>query len=1641
MFSIYNYIHMNNDIFKICILNENGLPNRYFIFSGTDANNHSSKEFFSNLEWEYVLNNNLESNIYICDYTRIHYDDSIDTIKKKIAYYQSSISDSEEDIFTINEMYLLAVVEKSFHPLQMYKNLTQQDTKPFTKAMLDQIISNYHGLVEDDIEQSLFQHPLYISNDSFSYEDLLEFEWFYSKVNSFSKLRKIPLGFRFIEKPHELNDSRVFLNQDLFASNPYDILNPYIYKPSNQASLNYFPNDFLFKHGKITENTIYVCLLPVVSSFLEKKQQSLSILDIYFPKSDDEMIDINENVFWDEQKLVDMFYDIHSDSVSNSYSYKEYGISAFHFIIHPEISNKLPLETIFKNVHASIQIPLIQYNPGLRREKMFRLYYTNIAKNGNKIPFLKKETIDKLTEKPGKISNITMYIIENTSVEPLFIMVSIESNGNIVIQGQLDKALMLDEFNEWINMIVYPALQQLNVFTQQTGYIIRPFTSITDDFIEIISIQYRCIVDLPKSLELDKYMGILSPFFYNELSGDKKRYKRVEYFERMNPQEEYISELLRYTQDRKIIQSELRKQFSELTYDSSREAMERYQEKHQNAIVPGKYTNTKIEVLQHTGFPSIFQKSSFQNEWVVEIQNISSAYYVIFLHLYLDTLFQISQSPDLIPSNIYQKYKGKKLEVNAPSIIEIPKLPPSLIVPVFQDDIVFNDESFELDIEYEREDEEEETEDEDEDEEDTIEGGGRKKKEVTEKEVKKKKSSDSDSESEEEYKDATGNLKTLDNYFKRRIKQRNLLLSKTGFTKICPAHEKRHPIILTEKEKMKIDQDYPDNTNKPYTHALKYGLDKDNKPFYYICPSYWCVQPGKEGPLTQEDVDNKTCGEIIQDPKNIKPGEYTYKWREGFTEPGIVNRKVKKGVVLDPKTGKEICYPCCFQDWYGKVQKDLREQCNPEDYPRDEKAKKAQEKKIQKQMNEPAIIRARNVLQLNWIPLPFHRQGLLPIPIQLFLNSTSYNACIDSNNMPKLNCPILIRYGVSTENQYFLGCLADIYSYQRNQTTGKNNKEMREILCSAITLDRFIQLHNASLVSLFQRWKDDFLVDPSEVVSIGKYSETQLYKRLDVYNDTHLQFLESTIYSYENFLRYLRDETVIIDPTYLWEAVTQKNPDLFPRGLNLVILEIMNQDITNNVELVCPTNTYSSPLYDPKKETLILVKQGDVYEPVYLYEISSLNPEKSIYKKTFQVDSSKDVGDLPVILKMIQSWTLQQCGPINRTFDKNISAKDIAFILRDIGYRITSQVVNYQSKVIGFLVDDSSTLVPIFVPTYPSPVINTISTKWMDDPSIWQSHDITLSFLQKLFKKSDKKILCDVLFRVLENEKVIGFLTNTNQFIQIMPYIDNRDFNDKIKTIEESNYITSDRSLMIPEENSYVIPSQPVSDFPKYPLNDKERIVRNIRLETQFYNGFRNTIRILLNLYKSRNIKDKIREVLFLKNMSYRKKLKRVEEFLRELCEIDQVFSFQIYDDEILSNIQEVFTCQTDCEKKTYCLTSTSKDGTCQMILPITNLVNGDKNDFIYFNRMADELLRFKRIQLFMMKSDTYLYLSSSEYKIYANEFVIAKSALSDEYFEQLELYSLRKYVKTTNYETTNPSMKPANPTQSWIDAYKKEKK
>ena len=51
--------------------------------------------------------------------------------------------------------------------------------------------------------------------------------------------------------------------------------------------------------------------------------------------------------------------------------------------------------------------------------------------------------------------------------------------------------------------------------------------------------------------------------------------------------------------------------------------------------------------------------------------------------------------------------------------------------------------------------------------------------------------------------------------------------------------------------------------------------------------------------------------------------------------------------------------------------------------------------------------------------------------------------------------------------------------------------------------------------------------------------------------------------------------------------------------MNLIILELPQDDITSNINIICPSNHYSNVQFDPKKPSCIIMKKYDFFEPVY----------------------------------------------------------------------------------------------------------------------------------------------------------------------------------------------------------------------------------------------------------------------------------------------------------------------------------------------------------------------------------------------------------------------------------------------------------
>ena len=163
-------------------------------------------------------------------------------------------------------------------------------------------------------------------------------------------------------------------------------------------------------------------------------------------------------------------------------------------------------------------------------------------------------------------------------------------------------------------------------------------------------------------------------------------------------------------------------------------------------------------------------------------------------------------------------------------------------------------------------------------------------------------------------------------------------------------------------------------------------------------------------------------------------------------------------------------------------------------------------------------------------------------------------------------------------------------------------------------------------------------------------------------------------------------------------------------------------------------------------------------------------------------------------------------------------------------YTINNCVINYSGKCIGLEIT-SETGESGYIPCYPSTVLKKYNTVYIDNVSVYKNYKDTIMFLNKIKKDSNEKLLCSPKIKVLENELIVGILTETNQFIQLKEPEEDIYGNDLIR-LKESNFINNDIQIF---ENKNI------KD------DDRVKMIRKLKIETRFYNIFRNIVRLLLN--------------------------------------------------------------------------------------------------------------------------------------------------------------------------------------------------
>jgi hypothetical protein len=1578
-----------------------------------DKNNKMFNSIFSHEELNIITENNIP--VKFCK-EKIYIDDTIETVKKKIIMEFDSKTSFEE-------LYLFYKNYEILNSQFIYQKLTQNDKLELTKIRLMHYLINI-----DSVNISTL-----LDKDVYNYDDILSLN-----IDNRKLLVNKSIGQKLIGTHTNYP----------YTVNPFDVELYDTIENQSDKLITTSNESLILNYGDVNLNIMYLCIAKdVLENSVIKNISEETTIKLYYPFLFNkeilslETLDENKEIllnntkklidknFIKKNKSVDLFYTIYDERKDNL-NILSSGIKSIQFVIHPKYSLNLPIDSIFKQIHATKNIPLIKYNPSQKQEKIYRLFSNKTSTTGKKIPYLSKGIIFKLIKHIGKNKGISLFIQKIYNNENIDIECEIVSNGDINVKSTFKNALNENIITEQIKDTINPIILYIKKILEQDNLSIGEFNSFNDDNIEIIDSNYQIVMPIKKSINLKKYIGCISSIFaIYEGKLDKgiiMRYKRVAYYNEVDSQTALIIELINKGYRINDIIEELKENFN-LNEEEARIKIGSVATNVED--MRNVYPNRNHKIKNNPGFLTTISLEKFTNNVYINVNGINNLRYLYPIQIYLDTLIRLTQdstntnvSSDIIKQICKGKIvseENKVVDIIAPSELPYKDNQPidfqgeELIVnPIqFGEEERMSEDELEKEIvkpqknildlfeEYEEDDDEDMEGGNDSDTDESISKSKSKsdpnipKGVIQQRNIDfgKKTVNDIINTPPDNVHDITGMALNKPNPFFKKMENKEPTLFLTNvdkefkaYSRACPYNNRRQPVLLTDEEKQKIDKEHPGS----YTEAIRYGTDPKNK-YWYICPRYWDLK--RNVSLTEKEVKSGKYGKTIPFKSNkVTPGTNIYEFTDDKYHLDKDNTYINlhPGFLKDKVHPQGLCVPCCFKSWDTPEQTKRRNQCLKDDTEEEKK------EPIQREIETEQYIKGPEKF-----PLEPGRWGYLPIAVQKFLRTDNKKCYISTTNTNlKQNYPCLLRHGIEiNRNQSFIGCIADVFVEETKSKTILSIKQMKQRIVEAVDFDLFISLHNGNLINIFEN-------EHIEVI-IESYRNTELYKVLNIENNKDILFMRRAISAYETFIQYLKDDETILDHKYLWDIVCTPNPKLFSKGLNLIIMELERNDITDNIRVLCPSNHYSNDFFNSNKYSLLLLKIDNFYEPIYTLEDKVKEWE---IKRIFNLKNKSLLPNLRNTLDIIKTSFNDKCRPFNSMpkiykFKTNIIVNEMVKLLKIINYKILYQVINYNGKIIG-IISENKKNIKGFIPCYPSSPIQgeDIQIISMDDDGLWNPFQLTLDFLIELSQDSLKKIPILPKLKVLEDGLIIGIITETNQFIALsQPETNTMAL--YMPTIESSDYNKADDTIMTSQKE------------------DEERIkyIKYIKIESGFFNSFRNTIRILLSQYKNKNIKNEIIKIIKSPNLLYTNKLKKLVNIMRELTE--KYVEFVDYSEDDLMKISQVSSCllSDNCEENVYCKV---ENNLCKIKISKINLINSLNNENVYFGKIADELVRYNRINSFILQNTSSVY-KNIKYNINDNEIILLQSLLTQDYFDQFIYETENKYIQHNTYDTSDPNM------------------
>jgi hypothetical protein len=383
------------------------------------------------------------------------------------------------------------------------------------------------------------------------------------------------------------------------------------------------------------------------------------------------------------------------------------------------------------------------------------------------------------------------------------------------------------------------------------------------------------------------------------------------------------------------------------------------------------------------------------------------------------------------------------------------------------------------------------------------------------------------------------------------------------------------------------------------------------------------------------------------------------------------------------------------------------------------------------------------------------------------------------------------------------------------------------------------------------------------------------------------------------------------------------------------------------------------------------------------------------------------------------------------------------------------QIIDYSGKVVGLHITlqltfgDKMREVNGNILCNPSAINHKYKFVFINNvPTLWKKYEHTKDFSSFISKKSKGQIPCALKCKVVDNGHVIGFMTETNQFTPLRkPVPLNSVKDDELKVVELGNSVHADMSILPQLKRTGFVFKQ-----------DAERTddVEKIRLETNFYNAFRNIVRIQLNSFEFMELRNAIESLIYKRAKTtkssakgkmtrdikqqhaiYVKKLNEMKALLVRLAknhvqfsEINPAVLKDIYEQNTaLSCITGKSSGSSTCKKLAYCFSVEKKDSNvsnvsnvsdeCGLYIPKRNLVDNADNEHKYYTRLADELLRYRRIRAFMLHPNKYLTFDDIHYNLKDDEMLLFEPDLKEYLEENNRAVAMNDYIKYKSYYTT----------------------